>query len=55
LEIRGLDRCLSYGRDGFERHVALSMVATNMHRMGLLLQRKALARLKREEHRKKAA
>lgn len=26
LEVRGLDRCLSYGRDGFERHVALSIV-----------------------------
>jgi len=55
LEIRGLDRCLSYGRDGFERHVALSVVATNVHRIGLLLQRKALARLKRAEQRKKAA
>jgi len=55
LEIRGLDRCLSYGKDGFERHVALSIVATNVHRIGLLLQRKELARLKRAEHRKKAA
>jgi hypothetical protein len=55
LEIRGLDRCLSHGRAGFERHVALSIVATNVHRIGLLLQRKALARLKRAEHRKKAA
>jgi len=53
LEIRGLDRCLSYGRDGFERHVALSIVATNIHRIGLLLQRNALAYLKRAEHRKK--
>ncbi len=55
LEIRGLNRCLSYGRAGFERHVALSIVATNVHRIGLLLQREALARLKREAHRKKAA
>jgi len=56
LEIRGLDRCLSHGRAGFERHVALSIVATNVHRIiGLLLQRKALARLRRAEHRKKAA
>ena len=55
LEIRGLDRCLLYGREGFERHVALSIVATNVHRIGLLLQRKALARLKRTAHRKKAA
>lgn len=53
LEVRGLDRCLSYGRDGFERHVALSIVATNVHRIGLLLQREELARLKRAEKRKK--
>jgi len=58
LEVRGLNRCLSYGRDGFERHVALSIVATNLHRIGLLLQRKALARLRRKkpqrEHRSAA-
>lgn len=52
LEVRGLNRCLSYGRDGFERHVALSIVATNLHRIGLLLQRKELARLRRAEQRK---
>jgi len=52
LEVRGLDRCLSYGRDGFERHVALSVVATNVHRIGLLLQRKEQARLTRAEQRK---
>ncbi|MCF6212201.1 MAG: ISNCY family transposase, partial [Gammaproteobacteria bacterium] len=52
LEIRGLNRCLSYGRDGFERHVALSIVATNLHRIGLLLQRKELARLRRNERRR---
>jgi len=50
--VRGLNRCLSYGRDGFERHVALSIVATNLHRIGLLLQRKELARLQRDERRK---
>jgi len=49
LEVRGLDRCLSYGRNGFERHVALSIVATNVHRIGLLLQRKEKTRLKRIE------
>jgi len=52
LEVRGLKRCLSYGRDGFERHVALSIVATNLHRIGLLLQRKELALLRREEQRR---
>ena len=52
LEVRGLNRCLSYGRNGFERHVALSIVATNLHRIGLLLQRKELALLRRKEQRK---
>ncbi|MCF6299403.1 MAG: ISNCY family transposase [Thiomicrorhabdus sp.] len=52
LEVRGLNRCLSYGRDGFERHVALSIVATNLHRIGLLLQRKELVLLRREEQRR---
>ncbi|NOZ52250.1 MAG: hypothetical protein GXP08_03750 [Gammaproteobacteria bacterium] len=42
----------SYGREGFERHVALSIVATNLHRIGLLLQRKELARLRRDERRR---
>ncbi len=49
LEVRGLNRCLSYGRDGFERHVALSIVATNLHRIGLLLQRQELARLRKAQ------
>jgi len=54
LEVRGLNRCLSYGKDGFERHVALSIVATNLHRIGLLLQRKELARLRRDRRRSAA-
>ncbi len=53
LEVRGLNWCLSYGRDGFERHVALSIVATNLHRIGLLLQRKEKAQLQQAELRKK--
>lgn len=52
LEVRGLNRCLSYGRVGFERHVALSIVATNLHRIGLLLQRKALAKLRQARQQK---
>lgn len=59
LEVRGLNRCLSYGRDGFERHVALSVVACNLHRIGLLLQRDAKERLmkakRRHEQQKLAA
>jgi len=52
LEVRGLDRCLSYGKDGFERHVALSVVSSNLHRVGLILQRKERARLQRAERRR---
>ena len=51
LEVRGLDRCLSYGRDGFERHVALSVVACNLHRIGLVLQRNERERLMKEKRR----
>ncbi|MEE8058464.1 MAG: ISNCY family transposase [Pseudomonadales bacterium] len=52
LEQRGLDRCLSYGRHGFERHVALSIVACNLHRIGLLLQRQERARLQKEKRKR---
>jgi hypothetical protein len=52
LEVRGLDRCLSYGKSGFERHVALSIVSCNLHRVGLILQRKERARLQRAERRR---
>jgi len=51
LEVRGLNLCRSYGRDGFERHVALSVVASNLHRVGLLLQRNARKALKKEQRR----
>jgi len=51
LEVRGVDRCLSYGRHGFERHVALSIVATNVHRIGLLLQRQERTRVNKTKRR----
>ena len=41
---RGLDRVLAYGAEGFARVVALSVVALNIHRIGLLLRRKARRR-----------
>jgi len=52
LEVRGLDRCLSYGKHGFERHVALSVVACNLHRIGLILQRQERARLEKEKRKR---
>jgi hypothetical protein len=51
LEQRGLDRCRYHGKHGFERRVALSVVATNVHRMGLLLQRTEKKKLERAERR----
>ena len=46
LEQRGLDRVLSRGADGFERMVGLAVVAANLHRIGLVLQRRERAKLK---------
>ena len=51
LEHRGLDRVRTYGAAGFERTVALSVVAYNLHRLGLLLQRQERERLARKARR----
>ena len=40
LEHRGLDRVRHHGVDGFARAVALSVLATNLHRIGLILQKR---------------
>ena len=40
LEHRGLDRIRSHGADGFARTVALSVLAANLHRIGLILQKR---------------
>lgn len=37
LEVHGLDRCLDHGMAGFERYVALAIVARNVQRLGALL------------------
>ena len=44
FEHRGLDRVLANGAMGFARVVALSVVALNIHRIGLLLRRNARRR-----------
>lgn len=41
LECHGLGRVRTHGRDGFERTVLLAMVATNLHRLGMLLRAEA--------------
>ena len=40
LEHRGLDRVRSHGPDGFARAVSLSVLAANLHRIGLILQKR---------------
>jgi len=40
LEVHGLDRCLDHGWYGFERYVALAVVARNMQKLGAELQKK---------------
>ncbi len=44
LEHRGLDRVRAFGAEGFARAVALSILAFNIHRIGLLLRRRARRR-----------
>ncbi len=51
LEHRGLDRVRSRGADGFERTVALSVLAANLHRLGHMLR----AREKKRRRRRPAA
>ena len=43
----GLDRVLAQGAGGFDRVVALSVIALNVHRIGLLLRRRERRRKRR--------
>jgi hypothetical protein len=49
LENHGLDRCRDHGLCGFQRYVALAVVARNLQILGHLLQQKALKRQRRIE------
>ncbi len=49
LEHRGLDRVRSHGAGGFDRTVALAVVAANLHRIGLLLQRTERENIQRQK------
>ena len=42
LEHMGLDQCPDHGIDGFKRYVSLSVVARNIHRIGVILLQKEL-------------
>ena len=48
LEQRGLDRVRTHGAEGFARTVALSILAFNVHRLGLILRRQARDKDKRQ-------
>ena len=47
LEHRGLDRVRNHGADGFTRAASLSVLATNLHRLGSLLQKRERKRHRR--------
>ena len=49
-----LDRVRSRGPEGFERAVGLSVLALNLHRIGLILQRRERERLKRARQRRRS-
>ena len=53
LEQRGMDRVLSHGADGFERMVNLSVLALNVHRVGLTELRRLQEERKKEEKKRR--
>jgi len=48
LEVHGLDRCRDHGIRGFERYVALAVVARNIQRLGAILYEQEREREKRK-------
>lgn len=56
LDVHGLDKCLDHGLPGFERYVALAIVARNLQRLGAIIHKKEQRLLVlRERHMKEAA
>ena len=53
LNHRGMRLIREVGKEGFERVVACTIVAVNIHRLGTLIQQKQLKRLRRKEKREK--
>lgn len=49
LEVHGLDRCPDRGLVGFERYVALAVVARNIHRIGAILREQEIKRMNRRQ------
>ncbi len=48
LEHRGLNRVRMHGKEGFACSVALSVVAANVHRLGLILRKRETERRKHQ-------
>lgn len=55
LEVHGLDRCPDHEIHGFNRYVALAVVARNIQKIGSLIQKKQAKSNILQERRKKAA
>ena len=53
LDVHGLDRCPDHGKVGFERYVALAMVARNTQLIGAFLQKKEQRLMTLRERRQK--
>lgn len=55
LEVHGLDRCPDHGVEGFEKYVALAVLARNVQRLGVVLLKQDRRRAKRADRRQKTA
>lgn len=55
LENHGLDRCIDHGLEGFERYIALAIVARNIQTLGTIIWKRKLRRLQREQTRLRKA
>lgn len=55
LQVHGLDKCCDHGIDGFERYVALAVVARNIQRLGAILIKNEKCLLRKRHKLKKAA
>jgi len=55
LDVHGLDKCPDHGLTGFERYVALAIVARNLQRLGAIIHKKEQRLLVLRERRMKEA
>jgi IS5 family transposase len=55
LEVHGLDKCPDHGLDGFQRYVALAVVARNLQKLGSDLHKQQQKKEKRRRDRDKIA